>query len=240
MGISYALFITGNPGVGKSYIANNLGASFLSGFALHGGGVTTNIQKEEVTINGEHVLLVDAPGLVEVDLVATRRNAQMISEALRIGHNIPCKLALIVADHNGRIQQADMLLIRKIHEALTPKFDILLIVNQVKRRNIRHYTSDECLNSLVNTINSITGTSVDRERLVVIPEDEGGWPNMEPMKQKLQWMSKNTVRNVQNITVSNEEFASVGEQILFYTFAVVAALTSPIWGIPYLIVKAFK
>ncbi|KAI7829598.1 hypothetical protein BC939DRAFT_526104 [Gamsiella multidivaricata] len=82
------------PGTGKSFIADHLGANFMSEFSNNGDGITTNFQQELVEINGQHVL--------------------------SFGENTPLKIGVAVQDRNGRIQHVDLLLIKKVHEALTP------------------------------------------------------------------------------------------------------------------------
>ncbi|KAF9905869.1 hypothetical protein BX616_000905 [Lobosporangium transversale] len=226
-----------------SYIANHLGANFESGFAMHGGGVTTQVQQQIVDINGQNILMVDAPGLIEPDLVATRRNAEEITEALKLGkkNRKPLKIGIIVMDHNGRIQRSDMLLIQKVNQALTPRFEILLIVNQVKRRNMQHYATRECIETLVNRIHEYTQAIVRTDRVIVIEDqDEGDLPDLEPLKNMLDKIVKQEVRDVQDIKITEEEFQTIGEQILIYTVATLAVLTSPVWGPPYLIYKAIK
>ncbi|KAF9905868.1 hypothetical protein BX616_000904 [Lobosporangium transversale] len=229
--VDYALFITGNPGSGKSFIANNLGANFRTGFSMHGGGVTTEVQSAEVTIESQRVLLVDAPGLIEADYQATQRNAGMITDALGISRHTPCKIGVIVTDHNGRIQQADLLLIKKVHEALTPAFEFLLIVNQIRRRNITNYATRECLTALVQTIQSRTGADVRIDRVIAIADFEPEQrPDMAPLIRMLGSINQQSAEDVKPIVISTEEHQSLGEKILFYvyrTLKIIASLAGP-------------
>ncbi|KAF8935520.1 hypothetical protein BGZ47_009905 [Haplosporangium gracile] len=68
-----ALMSIGNTGVGKSELLNQLRGNFKSGFSERHGAMI-NITIKTVDLQGETVVLMDVPGLIEPEKEATDRN----------------------------------------------------------------------------------------------------------------------------------------------------------------------
>ncbi|ORZ07558.1 hypothetical protein BCR41DRAFT_360182 [Lobosporangium transversale] len=211
----YTLFVTGNPGSGKSFIANHLGAHFPSGFSDHGGGYTTELHTENVPIDEDEVLMVDAPGLIEANYKTTVKNATLITRALNkgqseeYGQQIPYKIGIVITDTNGRIQPADMLLVRKLYEALTPKPEFMLIINQVRKSNLHKVMSEEYQRNLITTIREKTGATIRSEHIVTIadlPDDEQ--VDLKQLKEVLSKIDAISVK-VSPITITKDEFDTI-------------------------------
>ncbi|KAF9916986.1 hypothetical protein BX616_002242 [Lobosporangium transversale] len=238
----YALFITGNPGSGKSFIVNHLGAHFPSGFSGHGGGYTTGLHAERAPIDEDEVLMVDAPGLIEVNYETTVKNATLITNALNkgqseeYGQQIPYKIGIVITDTNGRIQPADMLLVRKLYEALTPKPEFMLIINQVRKSNLHKVMSEEYQRSLITTIKDKTGVAIHPEHIVAIVDfPDGEQVDLEQLKEVLRKIDAIPVK-ASPITITNNEFDTILDKGQSYGSSAVnntlqAALPSNFYGV---------
>ncbi|KAF9916988.1 hypothetical protein BX616_002244 [Lobosporangium transversale] len=220
---SYILLIAGNPGVGKSFIANSLGANFMSDFSTDGAGITRVLQYGDVSIDNQPVLVLDVPGLFEGTLATTRRNAKEITKALQIGKitEIPLKIGIVIEDKNGRIDEKDRLLIEKIHKALSPSPEFLLIFNQVKQRNKEKYTL-LYIERVVNIFGANTGVGVDKARTIVIEDYNNDESDMGSLIVMLRRVNAIRVQSVTDITVTENEYKSYSKALIEHFSVAVA------------------
>ncbi|KAF9353060.1 hypothetical protein BGX34_011831 [Mortierella sp. NVP85] len=147
---AYAIFLCGNPGVGKSTLANALGANFVAGFSL-GEGLTKNVSFCKVSINEDLVLLIDAPGLYEASKERTQENAKEIQKALGVG--LPYKIAFVVFSNGGRWLPQDVAIIDNVMKAVKASngspIEYILIINRIQKADWEHYMDQKKLNTLV-------------------------------------------------------------------------------------------
>lgn len=156
----YAIFLCGNAGVGKSTLSNVLGAKFDAGFAF-GEGLTKDVGYCEIEINGEKVLMIDAPGMYEASKENTQQNAKEIQKAL--GIQIPYKIAFVVASNAGRWMAQDVAIIDKVAEAIKAsesgeKIEYVLIINQIHKEHWQYYIDHDTLNKMVTKLVAATKT----------------------------------------------------------------------------------
>jgi len=121
----YHLLI-GNPGVGKSFLINNMAGKPIteSSMSMDGAGVTKWLHWFQ---NGK-VVYVDTPGLD--DARSTKEAAIAIEAALRMG-TLPYKVFFVLTTEAGRIRATDKALIQTVLDA-APQLDKYgVIVNKV-------------------------------------------------------------------------------------------------------------
>ncbi|KAF9165232.1 hypothetical protein DFQ26_000390, partial [Actinomortierella ambigua] len=127
-----AIVYLGNSGSGRSALLNKLGGDFSAGVAWR-EGVTKNVSEKLVDLNGEKVLLVDVPGLFEPKKEATKRNARMLTEALRRGYRY--NLTFVLKASNRGFEHADLLMMSKVNECVRQadgaKITFKVIINQI-------------------------------------------------------------------------------------------------------------
>lgn len=119
----------GNPGVGKSALANALAGEFLfpSGLSL-GSGLTAELHIMPKHITNDTVAYIDTPGLDDAEM--RKAAAEAISKALKAGGNF--RVIFVVKEDDGRVRVSDQTTIKLIlnacDEIAENKFGIL--VNQ--------------------------------------------------------------------------------------------------------------
>ncbi|KAG0282416.1 hypothetical protein BGZ96_000494 [Linnemannia gamsii] len=128
-----AVMFIGNAGAGKSTLLSQIGGTFKSG-AKFRQGFTQDITEEWVELNGEEILLVDVPGLFEPDNKRTKRNAELLSEALKKGYDY--KLYFVLKASNRGPDDADMVMMSRINECIQQangaKVSFRVIINQIQ------------------------------------------------------------------------------------------------------------
>ncbi|KAF9435839.1 hypothetical protein BGZ76_005414 [Entomortierella beljakovae] len=121
-----------NAGAGKSSLLKLLGGtSFKSGTKFR-GGFTKDIYEESVVINGEHVVLMDVPGLFEPNDGETIINAAKLTQALRRGYEY--KLYFVLHAHCRGIPNEELLMMYKVNEVVRQAGSwatFRIIVNQI-------------------------------------------------------------------------------------------------------------
>ncbi|KAF9584640.1 hypothetical protein BGW38_005763 [Lunasporangiospora selenospora] len=129
----------GNKGSGKSALLSQIGGSFDRGISSV-IGYTTETSGQTILLNGQQVVLIDTPGLYDVDEETTQSNTTHLTEARRKGYHY-------------KIFFIDLVLVRKVNEALSQANDaqveFRMIVNQIRsdkeRENYYHeIVKDKC------------------------------------------------------------------------------------------------
>ncbi|KAK3809397.1 MAG: hypothetical protein J3Q66DRAFT_416347 [Benniella sp.] len=150
---TYAIFLCGNAGVGKSTLSNALGANFEAGFAF-GEGLTKDVSFCVININGDLVLAIDAPGMYEASKERTHQNAKEIQKAL--GVSLPYKIAFVVASNGGRWLSQDVAIIDKVVESVKASNDspieYILIINQIQKDHLEYYMHDPTRKMMVDKL----------------------------------------------------------------------------------------
>ncbi|KAF9578186.1 hypothetical protein BGW38_006149, partial [Lunasporangiospora selenospora] len=128
-----AVMFIGNKGVGKSALLSQLGGHFASGFSFV-EPVTTTVTEELVTIEGKQLILMDVPGLYEVDSGETEINSGKLTEALSRGYHY--KLFFVVSGNSRTLSADDLALMARVNEAVRKvdgaEVEYRVIVNQIR------------------------------------------------------------------------------------------------------------
>lgn len=133
------ILLLGNTGVGKSALLNVLGGNFESDFSLI-GGKTRKVSVSELTVNGNNIRLIDAPGLVEFENDMIKQNIEEVYKAF--SYNGKCKLIFVFQSNSGRILPQDAYTLGKIITAVGTDFDIGLIINKVDFDDMENYNNE--------------------------------------------------------------------------------------------------
>ncbi|KAF9936802.1 hypothetical protein BGZ65_002026 [Modicella reniformis] len=128
-----AILFIGNIGAGKSTLLAQIGGSFPSGVKFM-EGYTKDISEQVVTLDGKLAILMDTPGLYEIDDEVTEANAKKLTEALRKGYNY--KLFFVLTANNRGLTREDLALMSKVNACARQvdgaKIDFRVIINQIK------------------------------------------------------------------------------------------------------------
>ncbi|KAG0221555.1 hypothetical protein B0O80DRAFT_422801 [Mortierella sp. GBAus27b] len=130
--LKVAVVFLGNTGAGKSTLLSQIGGSFPSGVRFM-QGYTKDIVEHQVILNGKPAILMDTPGLYEVDDEATQANAKKLTEALKRGYDY--KLFFVILAGNRGLTTEDVALMSIVDECIRQangaKIDFQVIVNQI-------------------------------------------------------------------------------------------------------------
>ncbi|KAG0224182.1 hypothetical protein B0O80DRAFT_438629 [Mortierella sp. GBAus27b] len=132
-----AVMFIGNTGVGKSTLLSQLGGNFKSGVAMM-EGLTKDVSEQIITMDGQQVVLMDVPGLYEIDDEATKANGKKLTEALKRGYHYI--LFLVLKASNRFIEKPDLALMsivnKCVRQADGAKVDFQVIINQVQGKEV--------------------------------------------------------------------------------------------------------
>ncbi|KAG0217721.1 hypothetical protein BGX31_000155, partial [Mortierella sp. GBA43] len=128
-----AVVFIGNAGAGKSTFLSLLGGNFESGVSFM-EGFTKETSEQTVTLDGRQVILMDVPGMYEIDDESTKVNAQKLTKALKRGYKY--KLFFILIAHPRGFQGQDLALMSQVNkcvrQANMSKIDFRIIINQIQ------------------------------------------------------------------------------------------------------------
>ncbi|KAI8605917.1 hypothetical protein EDD21DRAFT_400860 [Dissophora ornata] len=225
----YAIFMCGNAGAGKSTLGNVLGAKFEAGFSL-GEGLTKECQYAETTIDGDSVLLIDAPGMYEASVDITRQNAREIQKAL--GVQIPYKIAFVCASNGGRWKCDDAAMIDKVvlsigsSESNGRETDYILIINQIQQKEWSYYTHQPSLETMVGKLVAATTSKRTFATTICCPYLPGDPSESAMLKAKLLSAFKMTVPSKIKVV---QDIKAHPDDLKFYEKALIVIL-SPLWA----------
>ncbi|KAG0310540.1 hypothetical protein BGZ99_000326 [Dissophora globulifera] len=110
-----AVMFIGNMGSGKSDLLAQIGGIISRGAAVRRGS-TWSISEQDIMLDGEPAVLMDARGLFERDEDATHANAKMLTEILRKYYEF--KLFFVLKANNRGPPLEELILISKVHECV--------------------------------------------------------------------------------------------------------------------------
>lgn len=141
----HSIVFVGNPGAGKSTLLNGLMGSlgFRSGTNI-GVGLTQLLDVRTL----RNTTYIDTPGLADVEL--REKAAAEIRKALRRGGLY--RVAFVITLDNLRIKEADMTTIKLVLEAAREVTRFVIIVNQLRERELDKLASGDGLEALKRKI----------------------------------------------------------------------------------------
>lgn len=237
----YAIFLCGNAGVGKSTLSSTVGANFESGFSF-GEGLTKDVSTAEITlINGDRVLIIDAPGMYEASKENTKANAREVQKAL--GYDLPYKVAFVVSSNSGRWLAQDVAIIDKVVEAVRSSdgsiIEYVLIINQIHKEHWDYYVgSNNKLDIIVSRLYDATQTKPKFSAVLCFPHVSNPKENIK-IAEKLLEGFKMTVPTVIEL-VKNIE--ADPDDLKLYQKLLIAVL-SPVWipvGLVVMVLSSIK
>ncbi|KAG0042587.1 hypothetical protein BGZ83_000292 [Gryganskiella cystojenkinii] len=160
------VLLLGNTGVGKSYLLNSLGGNFQSGFSAV-NGLTGGCGFNDVVIETSTLRLIDTPGLLEASGENMIRNANSITQALRMKGRF--KIIFVLADRSGRVDPSDLFLIGKVLSAIEFSVDVGLIINKVPEDDMELYLDATTKNDIIQQLNNVANGKIKESWFSVIP-----------------------------------------------------------------------
>lgn len=140
---NHNLGFLGNPGTGKSTLANNLvqRAVFRSGPVFNGRGLTRELETYYDKENG--VMYFTPPGLDDPFEGGRMNAARFTEEGLRLGG--PTKIIFVMTIEAGRICQADLVTKNLILDSLAnvQNLQFGIIVNKISQNFLKALVEDE-------------------------------------------------------------------------------------------------
>ncbi|KAG0238841.1 hypothetical protein BGW42_000002 [Actinomortierella wolfii] len=206
----------------REEIIQTLNRNFSSGFSAV-QGLTEECTYCEVTIEGETLRLIDAPGLLEAIDEKIIRNANEITKAF--GFEGSYKLIFVVTDLAGRVHPSDLYTMGSVMKAIEFSIDVRLIINKVPDDEIDEYNKPDIKKAILDQCNSVTNGKI--LSFSVIPRFKKDNPNgpRSSMIEVLKAMRPQKIRNV------NQVKGSVRELHGFYKFLFsVRTYVSGLWA----------
>ncbi|KAF9365424.1 hypothetical protein BGX34_010051 [Mortierella sp. NVP85] len=110
-----AVMFIGNIGAGKSTLLTQLGGNFHSDVKFM-EGVTQEVSEQTVILDGKRVILMDTPGLYEIDEEATNANAEKLTRALNKGYEY--KLFFVLKGTNRGLTSEDLGIMSSVNKCV--------------------------------------------------------------------------------------------------------------------------
>ena len=150
------VMILGNPGVGKSFLANVLAGrdSFIHGISSK--AVTQETECVEIYMGNSSLTIFNIPGLIESEQEHIDSNVAEIDKAF---YERPSSMIIFIFGHeNGRIRDEDVAAMNAINAAYSFESDSLaIIVNNLPQNRPKDYesTTTSHLQKLLRSVNVI-------------------------------------------------------------------------------------
>ncbi|KAF9164530.1 hypothetical protein DFQ26_001337 [Actinomortierella ambigua] len=204
------VLLIGNTGVGKSYLLNSIGGTFMSGFSTV-DGLTTMYSYQNVTIDSMTVRLIDTPGLLEATDENVARNAKVITDALHTKGGF--KLIFVLAECGGRVSPSDLFTIGKVLYAIDFAIDVGLIINKVHEDDLGLYKDGPVRDDMLKKLNSVAEGKIKSSWFMAIPlfrRDNPSGPR-PLMTALLADMTSQTIPHVKKVETNSKEFSHFSE-----------------------------
>ncbi|KAF9161893.1 hypothetical protein DFQ26_004040 [Actinomortierella ambigua] len=203
------VLLIGNTGVGKSYLLNSIGGTFMSGFSTV-DGLTTMYSYCDVTIEAMTVRLIDTPGLLESTDENVARNAKVITDALHTKGEF--KLIFVLAECGGRVLPSDLFTIGKVLSAIDFAIDVGLIINKVHEDDLKLYEHGTVRSDILMKLNSVADDKIKSSWFLTVPlfrrhNPSGPRPLMTAL---LVDMTSQNIPNVKKVETNVMEFNHFG------------------------------
>ena len=165
--IKPAAIFLGNPGCGKSTLLNCIAghARFGAGSGTDGTGRT----KEQSALETEDYILVDTPGLTDIELADEAAN--QVTQALKMYSML--KLVFVCAVENNSVRTDDINTFQRVLSSIS-QIDyhnkILIVLNKLSKKWYREYTQD--MEKKLKIARSILGPSVQAGNTLILERFE--------------------------------------------------------------------
>jgi len=199
------LLLIGNTGSGKSYLLNSVGGNFNSGFnAVH--GLTEECDYCDVNVGNVTMRLIDVPGLLEATDEKIKRNADAITQALRMSGSF--KLIFVLAECAGRVLPSDLFTIAKVLTAIDFSIDVGVIINKVPSEDLDLYNQHDTKENIIKQLNSVANNKINKSWFSIIPrfrrdDRYGATPYMTELLGNMKYQP---IANVTEIRATIKEY----------------------------------
>jgi len=158
-----SVVFVGNPGVGKSALLSALGGKFDHGYHQV-SGLTTEVSEQFVELGNTDIRLVDMPGIYDAgegraDVII--RHLQMLHKTLNDGS--PFLVFFVLSPRNGRIDNADLAIMKLVLDNIEQGPTIGLILTQIRKRDYEQIRSPAYTASVLKLLE---GAECENARLI--------------------------------------------------------------------------
>ena len=137
------ILLVGLSGAGKTSLCQAFGTHFVDGFS-YGIGLSKKTKIVEVSTDQNAYHIMDAPGFYDaLDPRVTQRHVAEVSKALNVASSpfVVC-FVIHIQQHDMRVKQADLIMMRTIKQYVDSKVKFSLIINRLTEREFAVFADD--------------------------------------------------------------------------------------------------